>query len=267
MKLSIIGGGNMAEAILSAVVGQGVSTPAEIIVADIDEKRLQHLATNYGIDTTSDNLMAAARGEVVVLAVKPQHLAAVMPTFKGRLKPSQLVLSIIAGVSLARLIDGLGHGALVRSMPNTPAQIGYGVTVWTASAETTTAQKGQATTLLGVMGREIYCEDENFLDKATAISGSGPAYVFLFAEALADAAVELGFTPDIALQLVGDTITGAGHLISEAGKTPLELRHAVTSPGGTTEQAVMALEAGNIRALVLQAVTAAYLKARELGES
>jgi len=265
MKIAFIGGGNMGEAMLAAVLEKGLAKPEAIIVSDIAEARLKYLRQKYSVAITGNNQEAAEKGQIVVLAIKPQNLAEVMSELKGCLKPSQLVLSIIAGAKISTLSKGLKHGCIVRAMPNTPAQIGEGISVWTATAEVAEEQKGWARAILGAMGREVYVADEGFIDMATAISGSGPAYFFLMVESLVDAAVEIGLPRNVALELVLQTMLGSGHLVQSSGKEPAELRRMVTSPGGTTAEALLQLEKGKFTELVKQAVKAAYNKAKRLG--
>jgi pyrroline-5-carboxylate reductase len=210
------------------------------------------------------NRMAVERGNVVVLAVKPQNLAEVMAEIKGRLKSEQLVLSIIAGARIDTLRLGLKHGCIVRAMPNTPAQIGEGMSVWTATAGVTKQQKAWASSILGAMGKEIYVDDEKYIDMATAVSGSGPAYVFLFIESLVEAAVHIGLPRDMAQELVLQTVLGSGHFAQKSGRELAELRRMVTSPGGTTAEALLQFEKGRFTDLVKQAVEAAYNKAKKL---
>ncbi len=255
----------MGEAMLSAILDKKLSLPQAISVSDISESRRQYLKQKYGVAVMSDNRLAASRGEVVILAIKPQNLAEVMAEFSGQLKPAQLVLSIIAGVTIETLSSGLAHKRVVRAMPNTPAQIGEGMSVWTATTGVTKQQRGWASSLLGAIGKEIYVDDEKYIDMATAISGSGTAYFFLFVEALVDAAVRVGLPHDMARELVLQTMLGSGHLISQSGKQPSELRRMVTSPGGTTAEALLQLEKGGFAELVSQAVSAAYNKAKRLG--
>lgn len=266
MKIAFIGGGNMGEAMLSAILGKRLSLPQSISVSDISEARRQHLGQKYGVAVMSDNRQAIKRGDVVVLAIKPQNLAEVMAELNGQLNSAQLVLSIIAGARINTLCRGLNHNCVVRAMPNTPAQIGEGISVWTATAEVNKQQKGWAGSILGAMGKEIYVDDEKYIDMATAVSGSGPAYVFLFVEALVDAAMHIGLPCDMAQELVLQTLLGSGHFLQKSGKQPLELRRMVTSPGGTTAEALHQLEKGKFTELVKQAVEAAYHKAKRLGE-
>ena len=242
-----------------------LASAGDITVSDMAEARRTYLEQKYQITVTPDNKQAIQNKDIVVLAIKPQNLADVMTGLKGLIKSTQLVISIIAGKSIRTISTGLDHGCIVRSMPNTPAQIGEGMTVWTATPQVTALQKKLAASILGVMGMEIYADDEKYLDMATAVSGSGPAYVFLFIESLTTAAEKLGFSPEVAQKLVMQTLLGSGHLLQKSGKTPQELRRMVTSPGGTTAEAISVFEAGGFADLVSKAVTAAHEKAQKLG--
>ena len=266
MKIAFIGGGNMGEAILSAVLAKGLSSKEAISVSDISGSRRQYLEQKYGVTVTSNNRQAVSRSDVVIMAIKPQNLAEVIAELNGQLKPTQLVLSIIAGARINTLRLGLKHNQVVRVMPNTPAQIGEGMSVWVATAEVMEQQKGWAGSILRAMGKEIYVDDEKYIDMATAVSGSGPAYVFLFIESLVDAAVDIGLPRNIAQDLALETLLGSGHFLQKSGKLPAELRRMVTSPGGTTAEALAQLEKGQFTELIKQAVTAAYKKAKELGK-
>jgi len=265
MKIAFIGGGNMGEAMLLAILDKNLTTPYSISVGDISQSRRQHLRQKYAVAVTSNNRQAIDGCDVVVLAIKPQNLTEVIPELNGQLKATQLVLSIITGASINTLCEGLNHRYVVRAMPNTPAQIGEGITVWAATAEVNDQQKRWASSILGAMGKEIYVADEQYLDMATAVSGSGPAYLFLFVESLVDAAVHIGLPRDVAQELVLETILGSGHLIQKSGKQPAELRRMVTSPGGTTAEALLKFEQAGFSKLVAQAVRAAYDKAKQLG--
>lgn len=265
MKIAFIGGGNMGEAMLSAVLSNGVAAAASISVSDIAEARRRYLNEKYGVSVTAGSLEVISGADVVVLAIKPQNLAEVAAEIGGRLKARQLVVSIIAGKKIETLITLLKHEAIVRAMPNSPAQIGQGVTVWAATPEVTEQQKGQAAAILGAMGEEIYTADEEYLNMATAVSGSGPAYVFLFMESLIEAAVDIGLPPDMAAELVLKTVLGSADFARQSDKSLAELRKMVTSPGGTTAAALKAFEEGSFKGLVKKAVLAAYRRARELG--
>ena len=256
----------MGEAMLSAILDKGLSTAQDVSVSDVDKQRCDYLAREYGVAVTGSNRQAVVKSDVIVLAIKPQNLAEVMTELGGQLKPAQLVLSIIAGARINTLSLGLKHACIVRVMPNTPAQIGEGISVWTATAEVSAQQKGWAGAILGAMGKEIYVDDEKYIDMATAISGSGPAYVFLFMESLVDAAVGIGLPSDMAQELVLQTVLGSGKFVQKSEKELAELRRMVTSPGGTTAEALLKFEKGEFTELVKQAVKAAYNKAKGLGE-
>ena len=255
----------MGTAMLSALLEKGLTTPEDIFVSDISEERREYLKQKYGVAVTSDHQQAVDGVDIVVLAVKPQNVPDVLPVLAGQLKPVQLVLSIMAGITIKTLTTGMEHHCVVRVMPNTPAQIGEGMSVWTATTEVTEKQKGWAGDILKAIGMEIFVDDEKYLDMATAVMGSGPAYFFLFVEALVEAAVDIGFSPDMARELVLQTMLGSGRLIQESGKAPAELRRMVTSKGGTTAAALDEMGKGGFNELVLRAVKAAYNRARELG--
>jgi len=218
MKIAFIGGGAMGEAILAAVLNRGLSTPQTIWVSDVKDERRQYLQQTYQVSVTESNREAAVTGDIIILAIKPQNLPEVMPELNGRIKPGQLVLSIIAGARIDTLCKGIGHRQIVRAMPNTPAQIGEGISVWTATTEVNETQKEQARAILSTLGREIFVDDEGYLDMATAVSGSGPAYFFLFMECLVEAAIRIGFSQDTAQELVLQTMLGSGQLFKKSGK-------------------------------------------------
>ncbi len=200
-----------------------------------------------------------------MLSVKPQRLSEVMKGLKN-MRPEALVLSIVAGASIKKIGAGLKHKAIVRSMPNTPGQIGEGITVWTASAEASEEQREVARQILGALGEQVFVEDEGYLDMATALSGTGPAYVFLFTEALIDAGVHMGFPRRISEQLVLQTLKGSASFYEQAERHPATLRNQVTSPGGTSAEALYYLEKAGFRTAISRAVWAAYQRSLELGK-
>ncbi|MFA5309155.1 MAG: pyrroline-5-carboxylate reductase [Dehalococcoidales bacterium] len=265
MKIAFIGGGNMGEAILRAMLEKKLCLPAAVAVSDVSAPRREFLSERYGVFVTADNKEAIRDKEIIVLAVKPQQINDVFTHLKGALSPEQLVVSIAAGISLDVITRGLAHRRVVRAMPNTPAQIGLGISGWTAAPEVTAAQKDAARLLLSAMGTEIYFDDEKYLDMVTAVSGSGPAYLYLFAESLIDAAVDLGLSREDARSLVLQTILGAASLMVKSDKAPAELRKDVTSKGGTTERALQVFEESHLAAIVGRAVSAACARAKELG--
>jgi len=264
-KITFIGPGVMAEAMIAGLLHKKLAKPENITASGPEEDRGEELSKKYKIKITTDNATAAANADVVVLSVKPQRLSDVM---KGvsRIRPEALVLSIVAGASIQKISKGLKHQAVVRSMPNTPGQIGEGITVWAASARTSKEQQEMARQILGALGEEVFVEDESYLDMATALSGSGPAYVFLFTEALIDAGVHMGFPRRIAEQLVLQTIKGSVSFYGQAERHPATLRNQVTSPGGTSAEALYYLEKAGFRTAISRAVWAAYQRSLELGK-
>lgn len=265
MRAGFIGGGVMAEAMLGRALAAGLCAPGEAAVGEPIAERRAALAERYGVTTHADNAPAAQGAKIVVIAVKPQHIGGVYADLRGALSAEQTVLSIAAGVPLQALADGLAHTRIVRAMPNTPAQIGAGVSVWTATADTPDEAQGAAAALLAALGREIRVESEEHLDVATALSGSGPAYVFAFIEALTEAGVSLGMARETARTLAVETTLGSAALARESGESPAVLRERVTSPGGTTAAALRELERAGFKSGVMEAAGAAFRRARELG--
>ena len=237
-----------------------------MIASDPREERGQELAKRYGVRATTDNREAAKAAEIVIISVKPQVLPAVLGEVQGTIKPEGLILSIVAGARIGVIAESLGHAAIVRVMPNTPAQIGEGMSVWTATSAVSDEQRVQAQSILRALGEEVCLDDEDYLDMATALSGTGPAYVFLFMEAMIDAGVHLGFSRRIAQQLVLQTIRGSVDFARQSVAHPAELRNMVTSPGGTSAEALYQLEKGGFRTVLSRAIWAAYQKSKYLGE-
>jgi len=265
--LTVVGAGVMAEAIIAGVLERQLVPAASIVASHPREDRRRALAEKYGIQVTADNAEAARRGDVVVLGIKPQVMASVLKELRGSLAPEKLLISIIAGATTQSLRQGLNHSALVRVMPNTPAQISEGVNVWYATPETTETQREQARALLGALGHELQVGDERFVAMATAVSGTGPTYVFMVMEALIDSAVHLGFPRHIAHDLVLETLKGSVAFAERTQKHPAELRDMVTSPGGTSAAAFYELERGRLRTVLADAVWAAYRRTMSLSDS
>ena len=265
MKIAFIGAGVMGEAIISAILSKGIAPPDSIWACDIDQDRLGALGAKYKVNCTHDIQSALSDCEIVVLSIKPQTLSNVTNEMKGKLNNEQLVLSIIAGVGIGTIKKVLGHDSVVRVMPNIPAQIGEGMSAWTATDSVSQNQRDMVQTILRAMGKEIYFSDEKYIDMATAVSGSGPAYIFLIIEALTDAAVHIGLPRDLAGELAIQTVLGSARMVAETGKHPAELKNRATSPGGTTAEGLLCLEDGGMRAIITQAVIAAYDKAQLLG--
>ena len=264
-KIVFIGPGVMAEAIIAGLLRQQLAQPENITASGPRTERGEQLQKKYGIKAITDNIAAVSNADVVVLSVKPQRLSEVMKELKG-IRPDALVLSIIAGANIRKISTGLKHKSVIRSMPNTPGQIGEGITVWTSSKEVTSEQQETARAILGALGDEVFVEDESYLDMATALSGTGPAYIFLFTEALIDAGVHMGFPRRIAEQLVLQTIKGSVSYYHQAERHPATLRNQVTSPGGTSAEALYYLEKAGFRTAISRAVWAAYQRSLELGK-
>jgi pyrroline-5-carboxylate reductase len=261
----VIGPGVMGEAIIAGLIRQKVAEPGQIIAAGPELDALAYMEKTYGIHCTADNVQAISTGDVILLAVKPQRIQKVLKGLKDKIPASALVISIVAGSSIKDITEGLNHAAVVRAMPNTPAQIGQGITVWTTSSGVSETQCGLAHSVLGSLGEEIYMEEEEYLDMATALSGSGPAYVFLFMEAMIDAGVHLGFQRKIAEKLVVQTVRGSANYYDHKKDHAAQLRSEVTSPGGTSAEALYYLEKAGFRTAISRAIWAAYERSRELG--
>jgi len=264
--LATVGTGVMAESMIAGLLRGRLVEPANVVASHPRAERREQLAAAHGIRVTASNVDAVDGVDIVVLAVKPQMLARVGREIGPHLRPGQLVLSVIAGATTTALAGLLGHRELVRSMPNTPAQLGHGMTVWYATPETTPEQRAQAKALLSSLGVEIEVDDEKFVAMATAVSGTGPTYVFLVMEALVDAAVHLGFPRHVAHDLVVETLEGSAFFAKASGTHPAVLRNMVTSPGGTSAAALHELESGRLRTVLSEAVWAAYRRTVELGE-
>lgn len=265
MRTTFIGGGVMAEAIFSRALAANVLQASDICIAEPVAARRDYLSKTYAVTVSDDNVAAVADADLVVLSVKPQQFSSVASGLKGKLGSSQTALSIIAGLTIPTITAGLKHDAVIRVMPNTPAQVGQGMSVWMATDAVPAATRDGAKSLLGVLGLEWYVADEHYLDMATALSGSGPAYVFAFLESLVEAGVYMGMPRDMATTLAVQTVLGSAQLAKETGDNPSLLRERVTSPGGTTAEALRALESGRFRSTIIEAVAAAHRKARELG--
>ncbi|MDI7275415.1 MAG: pyrroline-5-carboxylate reductase [Anaerolineae bacterium] len=264
-RLAFIGAGVMGEAMIKGLLSQRLVLPEMVVASDPRAERAAELAARYGIHGTTDNVEAAGQAQIVVLSVKPQVLTPVLAQLRGHVRDEALVLSIIAGARIETISRGLDHHKIVRVMPNTPAQIGQGMSVWISTGEVDRRQREQAQMILRALGEEIVVDDEDYLDMATALSGTGPAYVFLFMEALIDAGVHLGFSRRVAQQLVLQTLQGSVAYARQSNLHPAELRNQVTSPGGTSAEALYQLEKGGLRTVLSRAIWAAYQKSRYLG--
>lgn len=264
-RLSFIGAGVMAEAIIAGLLRRELVAPAQITGSHPRAARRDELKARYGIEMVESN-REAATGSLVILSVKPQRLGGILNELKGALAPEQLVLSIVAGAKIETMAGELAHPAIVRAMPNTPAQIGQGMTAWTATPEVTEEQHAQVRAMLAALGREMYVENERMIDMATALSATGPTYIFMMMESLVDAGVHMGFSRHVAQDLVQQTMLGSVLFAMESGKHPAELRNMVTSPGGTSAEAIYQMEKGSLRTVLSKAVYAAFQRAVSLGQ-
>jgi len=266
-RIATVGSGVMAEAMIAGLLRADEVAPDQVVASHPRADRRNELVSSYGISTVEDNATAVNGADVVVLAIKPQMLMRVGRELRGKLTGGQLVISIIAGATTQALANALDHRQVVRAMPNTPAQLGRGMTVWYATPETTTAQREQARVLTSSLGEQLEVDDEKLVAMATAVSGTGPTYVFLVMEALIDAAVHLGFPRHVAHDLVIETLEGSTLFAKSSGMHPAQLRNMVTSPGGTSAAALHELESGRLRTVLSEAVWAAYRRTEELGRN
>ena len=266
MNIGFIGGGTMAEAILGGMLDGGVAQAGDVLIGEPMPARRDYLAERYGVAVSPDNAPVVNSSDLVVLAVKPQDLHKVYDDIGGRFTETKSLLSIVAGTRMKSLADGMKHPGIIRVMPNTPAQIGAGMTMWTCASSVSQAHRDTTSAILSTIGDEIYVDDEKYMDMATALSASGPAYVFLIVEALIDAGVYVGLPRDIARRMALQTVKGSVQLVAETGKHPAELKDMVTSPGGTTAEGLQALERAGVPAALVDAVNAAYLKSIRLGQ-
>ncbi len=266
MKIAFIGSGAMAGAMIVGLLREDLAKPENLFASDPREERGEELREKYGVQPFTDNINAVKNAEIVVLSVKPQRLSAVLDELQGNIPADALVLSIIAGATIEKIGTGLRHEKIVRTMPNTPARIGEGITVWVASDAVSSSQKEQAQKILSALGEDVFVEDEYYLDMATALSGSGPAYVYMFMEAMIDAGVHMGFPRRISEKLVVQTMRGSVNFYEKNDVHVAALRNQVTSSGGTSAEALYYLEKAGIRTAISRAIWAAYQRSLELGQ-
>jgi pyrroline-5-carboxylate reductase len=263
-RIAFVGAGVMAESMIAGLLKNAL-VPAEHVVASHPRAdRRQRLQERFGIFTTESNRDASHGADLVLLTIKPQVLQAVMRQLSGSLLPQQVVVSVIAGAPIDVLVNGLGHQAVVRVMPNTPAQVGQGMSVWSTTPGVTESQRLRVQAVLRALGEELWVDEEKYVDMATALSGTGPTYVFLVMEALIDAGVHMGFPRRIAEQIVLQTVSGSVAFARDSGKHMAELRNMVTSPGGTSAEAIYQMEKGGLRTVLSRAVYAAYQRTQVL---
>ncbi len=264
IRIAFIGAGVMAESMISGLLGKGIVEAGQIVASHPREDRRQRLADRHGIRAVDSNVEAASGADLVFLTIKPQVLSPVIAELRGRLASSQVVVSILAGASLGVLRRGLEHGAVIRVMPNTPAQIGEGMSVWCGTPDVSDDRRSQVKAALGALGEEIEVDTEKYVDMATALSGTGPTYVFMMMEALIDAGVHMGFPRRLAEQIVLQTVSGSVDFARHSGKHMAELRNMVTSPGGTSAEAIYQMEKGGLRTVLSKAAFAAYQRTQTL---
>ncbi len=264
-RMAFVGSGVMGEAMIKGLLTQNLTTADCIVASDPWQERLEFIQATYGVSVTSDNAAAVRGADIVVMSIKPQSLPKVGKDLHSKIHPDALVLSILAGTRIVTLQNKLFHDRIVRAMPNTPAQLGKGMTVWTATSQVAGDQLRFTEAILGAMGEQLQVEEESFLDMATGLSGSGPGFVMLLIEAMIDAGVHMGFSRRDAEKMVLQTIEGSVALMRASGKHSAELKNQVTSPGGTTAAGLYELEKASIRATISDAIFAAYRRSQELG--
>jgi pyrroline-5-carboxylate reductase len=263
-RIAFVGAGVMAESMIAGLLKNALIPAAHVVASHPREDRRDRLEERFGIRTTESNLEAARDTDLGILTIKPQVLQAVMRQLSGTLSREQVVVSVIAGAPIDVLVNGLGHQAVVRVMPNTPAQVGQGMSVWNTTPGVTDTQRLRVQAVLSALGEELWVEEEKYVDMATALSGTGPTYVFLMMEALIDAGVHMGFPRRIAEQIVLQTVSGSVAFARDSGKHMAELRNMVTSPGGTSAEAIYQMEKGGLRTVLSRAVYAAYQRTQVL---
>ena len=272
VHLSFIGCGVMAESMIAGLLRQNLISPNNIVGSHPRDTRRAELETSFGIRMFRSNAEAAeivrdTENSAVILSVKPQRISNVLSDLKGSVGPGGLVMSIVAGARIETISAALGSDHVVRAMPNTPSQIGAGITAWTCGESVSENERDQVRALLSALGKELFVETENMIDMATSLSATGPTYIFMVMEALTDAGVHLGFSRDLAKELVQETMLGSVKFAMASHKHPAELRNMVTSPGGTSAEAIYQMEKGTLRTVLSKAVYAAYKRAVDLGKS
>lgn len=270
-KLAFIGCGVMAESMIAGLLRKNLVASEQIAASHPRANRRAELDAKYKIRVFESNAEAVEslrenENSIVALCVKPQRLSGVLDELKDAVLPNQIVLSIIAGAKIETLAEALNNQKVVRAMPNTPSQIGAGITAWTCTESVDETERAQIKALLTALGKEIYVGTENMIDMATSLSATGPTYVFMVMEALTDAGVHLGFSRETAKELVQETMLGSVRFAMESHKHPAELRNMVTSPGGTSADAIYQMEKGGLRTVLSKAVYSAYQKAVALGK-
>lgn len=270
-KVVFIGCGVMAESMIAGLLRQKIVRPSQIAASHPRKERREELAQKHRIAVFDSNTDAvkwlAKQNSILILSVKPQRINGVLAELKGHVRPQHLVISIVAGTRIGKISEVLGNDLVVRVMPNTPSQIGAGMAAWTCSENVNDVQKDHVRTMLAALGKELFVETENMIDMATSLSATGPTYIFMVMEAMTDAGVHLGFSREISKELVQQTMLGSVLFAMESHKHPAELRNMVTSPGGTSAEAIYQMEKGTLRTVLSKAIHAAYKRAVALGQS
>jgi len=274
-RFAFVGCGVMAEVIIAGLLRKKLVGPEQIVGSHPRQARREEMHVKYGVEMFESNREAVTETQpegpddssIIVLAVKPQRLHVVLEELKGALVKEQLVVSIVTGAKIGTIAEQLLHASVVRTMPNTPAQIGEGMTAWTVSSEVNEKQENQVRAMLDALGKNERVENERQIDMATALSATGPTYIYLMMEALIDAGVHMGFSRRVAEDLVHQMMRGAVLFAVESHKHPAELRNMVTSPGGTSAEAIYQMEKGGLRTVLSKAVWAAFQRAESLGKT
>jgi len=268
-RLAFIGCGVMAESIIAGLLRQNLVKPEQICASHPRANRREELKNKYEIEVFEHNSDAVdslpENDSIVALCVKPQRIGGVLQEITASVKPQQMIISIIAGARIETISEALNNNFVVRTMPNTPSQIGAGMTAWTCAESVSDEQKSQVKMLLTALGKELYVENEHQIDMATALSATGPTYIFMMMEAMTDAGVHLGFSREVSKELVQQTMLGSTLFAIESNKHPAELRNMVTSPGGTSAEAIYQMEKGSLRTVLSKAIYSAYKRAVDLG--
>jgi len=266
-KIGFIGAGNMGEALIGGIIGSDSSSPENIICSDVSKERLEFIKETYGIRTTTDNSEVASLSDIVIYAVKPQIMAVVLRETADKLDMSKLIISIAAGVPMAAIEGALGKELrLIRVMPNVAALVKEGAAVIASGKHALKEDIELAMSIFNSVGKSIFLGENYLMDAVTGLSGSGPAYIFLIIDALADAGVKVGLSRKDSIALATQTVLGSARMLLETGAHPGQLKDMVTSPGGTAIAGLHNLEKGGLRTTLINAVEAATNRSKELGE-
>lgn len=264
-KIAFIGGGNMAEAMIKGIIRVGICSSKEIFVSDISLERLRLLKERYGVETRSSNIETFKASDLIIFSIRPFVVDAILAEIKDLFDPKKLIISIVTGFPISRIVEGIGEGArVIRAVPNLPVVVGEGLTAISPGKGVTDEEIESVSFLFNSVGRSVVL-DERFLDAVTGLAGSGPAFVFLILEAMADGGVKMGLPRETALLLASQTLLGSARMVIETGEHPGSLKDRVASPGGTTIAGLHRLEKGGVRGTIISAVEAATIRAWELG--